>query len=87
MNKNFEVAKNKQSNLVASVKMLNIGFINKYIINLGGGHSVLVNYQSLLSTIFPLDSTIIFLYKIQTTPCEFYWTIGFYDSPTYKQEN
>ena len=34
------MAKNKQSNLIASVKMLNIGFINKHIINLekkGGG--------------------------------------------------
>ena len=27
----------KQANLIASVKMLNIGFINKYIINLGLG--------------------------------------------------
>ena len=45
--------KNKQSNLIASVKTPNIGFINKYryIINSGirgGGYSVLVNYQSLL---------------------------------------
>ena len=33
------MAKNKQSNLIASVKMLNIGFINKYIISsgIGGG--------------------------------------------------
>ena len=29
------MAKNKQSNLIASVKLLNIGFINNYIINLG----------------------------------------------------
>ena len=28
------MAKNKQSNLIASVKMLNIGFSNKHIINL-----------------------------------------------------
>ena len=33
------MAKNKQSNLIGSVKMLNIGFINKCIINsrTGGG--------------------------------------------------
>ena len=38
------MAKNKQSNLIASVKMLSIGFINKYIINLGigGGYLVLL---------------------------------------------
>ena len=28
------MVKNKQSNLIASVKMLNIGVINKYTINL-----------------------------------------------------
>ena len=66
--------KNKQSNLIASVKTSNIVFINKYIINSGikkrgggGGYTVLVNYQSLLSNIFPLAPTpIIFLYQIQT---------------------
>ena len=31
------MAKIKQSNLIAIVKMLNIGFINKHIINLGIG--------------------------------------------------
>ena len=48
--------KNKQSDLIASVKRLNIGFINKHIINLGigGGYLVLVNYQSLVSKFFPL---------------------------------
>ena len=53
------MVKNKQSNLIASVKMLNIGVINKYIINLrigggggGGGYSVLVNYQSFFSNLF-----------------------------------
>ena len=62
--------KNKQSNLIASVKTPNIGFLYKYNINLEtrgkGGYSVLVNYQSLLSNIFPLASPppIIFLYKI-----------------------
>ena len=50
--------KNKQSNLIASVKMLNTGVINKYIINygIGGGegYSVLVNYQSFLSNFVSL---------------------------------
>ena len=31
------MAKNKQLNLIAIVEMLNIGFINKHIINLGRG--------------------------------------------------
>ena len=31
------MVKNKQSNLIASVKMLNIGVINKYTINQGMG--------------------------------------------------
>ena len=31
------MAKNKQSNLIASVKMLNVDVINKYTINLGIG--------------------------------------------------
>ena len=41
----------------------------------GGGYSVLVNYPSLLSNIFPLAPSIIFLYKRLTkcvTPSEFY---------------
>ena len=49
--------KNKQSELIASVKSLNIRFINKCIINSGierGGYSGLVNYQSLFSNIFSL---------------------------------
>ena len=49
--------KNKQSNLIASVKILNIGVINKYTINLGiggGGYPVLVNYQSFPSNLFSL---------------------------------
>ena len=50
------MTKNKQSNLIASVKMLNIGFAYKYILNSGivGGYSVSVSYQSLLSNLFPL---------------------------------
>ena len=48
--------RNKQSNLIANVKMPNIGFINKCILNseISGEYSVLVNYPSLLSNIFPL---------------------------------
>ena len=59
--------KNKQSDLIASVKTPKIGFINKYIINSGisGGYSVLVNYQSLLPDIFRLaPRQSIFLHKI-----------------------
>ena len=50
------MAKNKQLNLIAVVEMLNIGFINKHIINLGrgGGYSVLLNYHSLASKFFSL---------------------------------
>ena len=51
------MAKNKQSNLIARLKMLYIGFISEHIINLGiggGGYLVLVNYQSLVSKFFPL---------------------------------
>ena len=49
------MAKNKQSNLIASAKMLNIGVINKNTTNLEiGGYSVLVNYQSFLSNLFSL---------------------------------
>ena len=58
--------KNKQSNLIANVKTPNIDFINKYIINSGirgGGYSVLVNYQSLLSNIFQLAHQLCFFIK------------------------
>ena len=50
------MSKNKQATLIASIKMLNIGFINKHITNLGivVGFLVLVNYQSLVSKFFPL---------------------------------
>ena len=49
------MAQNKQSNLIASVRMLNIGLINASNLGIGEGmYSVLVNYQSLLSNIFPL---------------------------------
>ena len=63
------MAKNKQSNLIAIVKMLNIGFISEHITYLGiggGGYLVLVNYQSPVSKFFPLapPPPFIFLYKI-----------------------
>ena len=54
------MAKNKQSDFIAIVKMLNVGFIKKHIPNLGigggggGGYSVLLNYQSLASKFFSL---------------------------------
>ena len=64
--KTLKNAKNKQSNFIASVKTLNINFINKYIVNSGisrwGGYSVLVNYQSLLSNIFPLSPPQLFFF-------------------------
>ena len=74
------MAKTKQSNLIASVKMLNLGVINKDTINVGigeGGYSVLVNYQSFLSNFFSLINPLpsIFLCKLSTKwiiPCEFY---------------
>ena len=58
---------NKQSDLIANVKMPNISFINKYIINSeirgkGGGYSVLVNYPSLLSNIFLLAPPQLFFF-------------------------
>ena len=51
------MAENKQSHLIASVKMQNIDFINKHIINLGiggGGYLVLINNQLLVLKFFPL---------------------------------
>ena len=58
------MANNKQLNLIAIVKMLNIGFINKHIINLEiggeGGYSVLLNYHSLASKFFSLVPSQIF---------------------------
>ena len=61
------MAKTKQSNLIASVKMLNIGAINNNTINLGiggggGGNSVLVNYQSFLSNFFSLTPYQVFFF-------------------------
>ena len=38
------MAKNKQLNLIAIVEMLNIGFINKHIINLGRGGGAIQYY-------------------------------------------
>ena len=67
------MVKNKQSNLIANVKMLYTGVINKYTINYGieggeWGYLVLVNYQSFLSNFFSLSPSpaIIFLYKLYT---------------------
>ena len=47
------MAKNKQSNLIASVKMLNIGFVKKYTVrdklkNMGGA----IQYYLITSSIF-----------------------------------
>ena len=39
------MAKIKQRNLITSVKMLKIGFINKYIINSGIGGGGAIQYQ------------------------------------------
>ena len=60
------MAKTKQSNLIAIVKMLNIGVINKVTTNLGigggGGLFVLVNYQSFLSNFFSLAPSQVFFF-------------------------
>ena len=61
--------KNKQSELITGAKLLNIRFINKYIINSEirrGGYSGLVNYPLLLSIIVPSapPQLIILLYEI-----------------------
>ena len=59
------MAKTKQSKLIARVKMLNIGVINKYTINLeigGGDYSLLVNYQSFLSNFFSLAPSQVFFF-------------------------
>ena len=47
------MAKNNQSNLIASVKMLHINWFHQQIKG-GGGYSLLVNYRSLLLNVFPL---------------------------------
>ena len=43
------MAKNKQSNLIACRKLLNIGFIKNIYAQELGGYLVLVTYRSLLS--------------------------------------
>ena len=50
------MAKNKQTNLITIVKMLNIGFISEHItyLGIGVGYLVVVNYQSPVSKFFPL---------------------------------
>ena len=88
------MAKNKQSNLIAIVKMLNIGFISEHIIYLGiggGGYLVLVNYKSPVSKFFPLAPPPHLFFSIKYRRnrllCEFSSTIGFYDLPACKQES
>ena len=59
------MAKNKQLNLIAIVKMLNIGFIKQTYYKLrnrgwGGGYAVLLNYHSLASKFFSLVSSQLF---------------------------
>ena len=58
------MVRNKQSNFIASEKMLNIGVINKhrpyYKLRNGGGYSVFVNYQSFLSNLFSLAPQLFF---------------------------
>ena len=67
--KTLKMVKNKQSNLIASVKMLNIGLINKHIINLGIGGWGLLSISLLPITclkffsVSPLTLPFIFLYK------------------------
>ena len=75
--------KNKQLDLIASVKTPQMWIYYKLRNKTGGGgYPVLVNYQSLLSNILSLASPIIFIYKIYTksiTASEFYGMIGLYD--------
>ena len=71
------MAKNKQSNLIASVKMLNIGVIKKYTINLkiGGLSSISSSIPIiLLKSLFisPLPPSVILLYKLYTKYCRNY---------------
>ena len=86
------MAKNKQSNLIAIVKMLNIGFINKYIINfeIGGGYVVLANYQSLVSKFFSLAPPHLYFsinYRRNSLlGVGFLELYDFYDLPACKQE-
>ena len=87
------MAKNKQSNLIASVKMLNIGFINKHIINLGIGGGGLLSISQLLITCLKIfsfgpPSQLFFSIKYKRFRlCEFFLPIQFYDLPACKQEN
>ena len=68
------MVKNKQSNLITSVKILNIGVITKRTTGInyrkewggGWGYSILVNYQSFLSYLFSIAPPIIFVYKLYT---------------------
>ena len=73
------MTKNKQLDLIAGVKNLNTGFINECIIGLNSeigwrGYSVLVNYQSLVTILFPLAPLQLFfsinIHMKQITPCQ-----------------
>ena len=88
------MAKNKQSNLIASVKMLNIDVINKYTINLeigGGSYSVLVNYQLFSSNLFSLAPQLFLLMNceqnrlLHVSFIELY--LQFYNLPASKYKN
>ena len=88
------MAKYKQSDLIAIVKMLNIGFINKHIINLGigggGGYSVLVNYQSLASKFFSLVPSQLFFsikYRRNRLLRVSFLELGIYGLEACKQES
>ena len=62
------MAKNKQSNLIANFKMLNIGVINKETINLGKGGVFRISELPIirLKSLFISPLPIIFLYKLWT---------------------
>ena len=86
------MAKTKQSNLIASVKMLNIDVINKDTINLGvgggGGYSVLVNYQTFLSNFFSLaHSNLFFLVNCRRNKLLHVSFIEQYDFTIYQHLN
>ena len=62
------MAKNKQSNLIGSVKMLNISAIEKFAINLGMGRELFSISKLPIIFLQPvfISLTIIFLFKLWT---------------------